>query len=159
MITSIIHQARIATSKLKSAPKMKALALLDKANIADFQKQTHAEQIQSVFAELQTIYNRSEKLHQKALSLFDKDKSYSPRAIQGMATGETLPSKWLVACAIDLLIDEQCVRVQSLLTANDLYLLWGKPLFDSTYTQEKLIDRATLLHQTELIEKLQSYEE
>jgi hypothetical protein len=154
MITSIVHQARIATSKLKGSAKMKALALLDKANIADFQKQTHAEQIQSVFAELQTIYNRSEKLHQKAQALFKKDKSYSPRAIEGMATGETLPSKWLVACAIDLLIDEQCMRVQTLLTTNDLYLLWGKPLFDSAYSQEKLIERAKLLQQTELIEKI-----
>lgn len=157
IITSIVHQARIATSKLKGGAKMKALALLDKANIADFQKQTHAEQIQSVFAELQIIYNRSEKLHQKALSLFSKDKSYSPRAIEGMATGETLPSKWLVACAIDLLIDELCERVKTLLTANDFYLLWGKPLFDSTYSQEKLIERAKLLQQTELIEKIKNH--
>jgi hypothetical protein len=156
MITSIIHQARISASKLKGNAKMTALALLETANIADFQKQTHAKQIQSVFTELQTIYNRSEKLHQKALSLFNKDKSYSPRAIEGMAKGETLPSKWLVACAIDLLVDEQCKHAQTLLTANDLYLLWGKPLFDSTYSQEKLIDRAKLLQQTELIEKIQN---
>lgn len=157
MITSIAHQARIATSKLKGSAKMKALALLDKANISDFQKQTHTEQIQSVFTELQTIYNRSEKLHQKALSLFNKDKSYSPRAIEGMAIGETLPSKWLVACAIDLLIDEQCKHAKNLLTTNDLYLLWGKPLFDSTYSQENLIERAELLQKTELIEKIKNH--
>lgn len=154
MVTGIIHQMRIATSRLENSPKMKALAILDKVNIADFKKQTHVEQIQSVFAEIQSIYNRSEKLHQKALTLFNKDKSYSPMAIKGMATGETLPSKWLVSCAVDLLIDEQLERVKSLLTENDLYLLWAKPLKDSTYSKEQLLQRAKLLKSDELIKKL-----
>jgi len=37
--------------------------------------------------------NRSEKLHEKAVALFDKDKSYSPLAIKGIANGETTPAK------------------------------------------------------------------
>ncbi|KTC84376.1 MULTISPECIES: hypothetical protein [Legionella] len=153
IITSIIHQMRIAASKLDSAPKLKALALLDKANIADF-KQKHHEQIQSVFFELQGISNRSEKLHHKAKLLFNKDKSYSPLAIKGMATGETLPSKWLVACAIDLLMDETPERIKSFLTMNDMFLLWGKPLKDSSYSKEELIERARFFESHELIDKI-----
>ena len=72
------------------------MTLLDKAHISDFKKQDHSDQIKAVFSEFQAIYNRSEKLHKHALKFFCKDKSYS-RAIQGMAQGETLPSKWLVA--------------------------------------------------------------
>lgn len=155
IITSMAHQMRIATSKLEGQPKMKALALLDSANIADFKKQTHVEQIQSVFSELQAIYNRSEKLHEKAKSLFNKDKSYSPLAIKGMAIGDTLPSKWLVACAIDLLLDETPERIKSLLTENDLYLLWVKPLKDSNYSNAELIERAHLLKVDGLIKKIQ----
>lgn len=154
IITSIIHQMRIATSKLDNAPKIKALALLNGANIADFKKQTHTEQIQSIFSELQSVYNRSEKLQLKASSLFNKDKSYSPRAIKGMAIGETLPSKWLVACAIDLLLDEMPERIKKFLTINDLFLLWGKPLKDSNYSNEHLINRAKLFESDELIDKL-----
>lgn len=157
VITSIIHQMRIATAKLENTAKMKALALLDKANIADFKKQTHSEQIQSIFSEIQGIYNRSEKLHLKAKMLFDKDKSYSPLAIKGMATGETLPSKWLVACAIEVLLDENPERMKSLLTVNDLFILWAKPLKDSTCSTENLIARAALFESEELIDKMQSF--
>ena len=155
IMTSIIHQMRIAVAKLESTPKMNALALLDKANITDFKKQTHTEQIQAVFSEIQAIYNRSEKLHQKALILFNKDKSYSPLAIKGMAIGETLPSKWLVSCAVDLLMDENIERVSSLLTVNDLYILWAKPLKESTYHQNNLINKAKKLKLPELVKMIE----
>lgn len=156
IITSIIHQMRIATSQLTDAPKMKALALLDKAKIADFKKQTHCDQIKSVFSEVQTVYNRSEKLHKKAITLFNKDKSYSPLAIKGMATGESIPSKWLVACAIDLLIDENNYVLSTLLTANDFYLLWAKPLNESNYKEIDLLSRAERLEVEGLIEKIKN---
>jgi hypothetical protein len=157
VITSIIHKMRITTAKLENTAKIKALALLDKANIADFKKQTHFEQIQSIFSEMQSIYNRSEKLHIKAKTLFNKNKSYSPLAIKGMATGETLPSKWLVACAIEVLLDENPERIKSLLTQNDLFLLWVKPMKDSTFSTENLMTRAALFESKELIDKMQSF--
>ena len=75
--------------------------------------------------------NKSEKLHNKAINLFGKDKSYSPKAIEGMAIGETIPSKWLVACAIDLLADQKPAIVKAVLSNDDLFMLWAKPLLDS----------------------------
>jgi hypothetical protein len=155
IIPSIIQQMKIATSKLTDTAKIKALALLDKAHIADFKKQDHSDQIKAVFSEFQAIYNRSEKLHQNALKLFNKDKSYSPRAIQGMAQGETLPSKWLVACAIDLLIDEKKEILISMLSSDDLFMLWAKPLMTANCKKEVILEKAKILESVDLIERIE----
>ncbi len=65
------------------------------------------------------------------MALFDKDKSYSPKAIDGMATGGSAPSKWLVACAIVILLDEKPKILKSILTDDDLFMLFAKPLLDN----------------------------
>lgn len=156
IIPSIIQQMKIAASKLSDTAKIKALALLDKANIADFKKQDHSNQIQAVFSELQAIYNRSEKLHQKAIHYFNKDKSFSPRAIQGMATGETLPSKWLVACAIDVLLEEKKGILTAMLSDDDLFMLWAKPLIASNCQKDIVLDKAIPLQRSDLLRRIET---
>jgi len=160
MITSIIQQMKIAVSKLSGESKEYALELLDKANLAHYQKIDYSNQIKAIFSELQAVHNRSEKLHQKAINLFDKDKSYSPMAIKGMAQGETTPSKWLVSCAIDILIDERKESLESMLSADDLFMLWAKPLLQSTLSKENIFDRATSIDSTNQIKnKLQKLQQ
>lgn len=156
IIPSIIQQMKIATAKLSDSAKIKALALLDKANIADFKKQDHSDQIKAVFSELQAIFNRSEKLHKNAMNYFNKDKSFSPRAIQGMATGETLPSKWLVACAIDVLLDEKKEILTTMLSSDDLFMLWAKPLIASNCKKDIILSKAKMLDNIELIKRIET---
>ena len=143
MITSMIQQVKIAVTKLSGERKEKALELLDRANLAEYKKVDFSNQIKAVFSELQAVHNRSEKLHAKAKELFSKDKSYSPMAIKGMAEGETNPSKWLVACAIDVLIDERKEALKTMLSHDDLFMLWAKPLLNNDYSKESLLKRAT----------------
>lgn len=158
MITGIIQQLKIAVAKLSGDSKEQALELLNKANLAEYKKIDYSNQIQGVFSELQAIRDRSEKLHQKAINLFSKDKSYSPMAIKGMAQGETTPSKWLVACAIDILIDEHKETLESMLSEDDLFMLWVRPLLKGGHSQENVIRKVQALkhHQT-LIDKIKKF--
>ena len=158
MITSIIQQLKIAVSKLSGENKEQALQLLDKAHLAEYQKIDYSQQTQAVFSELQAVYDRSEKMHQKAINLFGKDKSYSPLAIKGMAEGETTPSKWLVSCAIDVLIDERKETLESMLSEDDLFMLWAKPLLKNDHSTENMIAKArTLKHHSTLINKIKKF--
>jgi hypothetical protein len=156
-ITGLIQQMKITTSKLTGGKKHIALNILDKIGLADYKKIDLTSQIQAVFSELLAIRNKSERLHEKALHLFDKDKSYSPKAIEGMAKGETLPSKWLVSCAIDILIDEKSTILKALLSDNDLFLLWAKPLLEHNTTITALLERSQFISKEGLDEKIYHY--
>lgn len=157
MIASIIQQLKIAVSKLSGQSKEQALTILNKANLAEYKKQDFTNQTQSVFAEIQSIFNRSEKLHIVAKELFKKDKSYSPLAIQGMAHGETAPSKWLTACAIELLINEKPEILFTILTEDDVFMLWAKQLLDQGHEPESMIKKILHLSKNELINKIECY--
>ena len=157
MITSMIQQMKIATSKLTGQAKEQALELLDRANLAEYKKIDFSAPIKAVFSELQAVVNRSEKLHQKAISLFNKDKSYSPLAIKGMAEGETTPSKWLVSCAIDILIEERKETLNSMLSIDDLFMLWVKPLIDNGYSKDKLFTQINKISLPQLEIKFNEY--
>jgi len=146
IITTIIQQMKVATNKLDGDAKIQALELLSKANLAEYKKQDFSGQTQAIFAELQSVYNRSEKLHNKAIALFDKDKSYSPLAIKGMANGETTPAKWLVACAIDVLIDEQSSAIAKMLSCDDIYMLWVVPIFKAQNNKQHLLNQSEMLN-------------
>ena len=156
-VTSMIQQLKIATTKLHDEKKHQALTILNKVGLADYKKLDLTSPIQAVFSEILAIRDKSERLHKKADLLFSKDKSYSPKAIEGMATGETTPAKWLVSCAIDLLIDERLPILKSLLSANDIFMLWAKPLLDNDTQTGILIDRATLIGMNKLIDKINDY--
>lgn len=157
MITSMIQQIKIAVGKLTGNSKEHALTLLDRANLAEYKKQDFSNQIKSIFSELQSIFDRSEKLYKKALELFNKDKSYSPMAIKGMAIGETTPSKWLVACAIELLLDEKKEVLFTMLTEDDLFMLWAKQLLDQGHARDSILNKARPLDKEELINKIEHY--
>ena len=156
MVLNIVQQMKVATTKLSANAKAEAFNLLEKAGISEYKKQDYRSQIQAIFTELSNIHNKSEKLHNKAKLLFDKDKSYSPNAITSMATGESNPSKWLVACAIDALIDEQ-VNLSRTLSEDDLFMLWAKQLLDNNIQAGILVNRAILLGNDRLIDKINSY--
>ena len=157
MITSMIQQIKIATSKLTGEAKEQVLELLDRANLAEYKKIDFSTQIKAVFSELQSVHNRSEKLHQKAIHLFDKDKSYSPLAIKGMAEGETTPSRWLVSCAIEILIEERLDIMNSMLSIDDIFMLWAKPLLDNSKSLDDVLIKAQLLNKDKLISKIKNY--
>lgn len=150
MITSMIQQIKIATNKLTGDAKEQALELLDRANLAEYKKIDFSTPIKAVFSELQAVHNRSEKLHHKAFNLFNKDKSYSPLAIKGMAEGETTPSKWLVCCAIEILIEERKETVGSMLSIDELFMLWIKPLLANGNSKDTLLTKIKILKLPEL---------
>lgn len=156
-ITGMIQQLKIATTKLPDQRKLDALAILDKSGLAEYKKLDLNSQIQAVFTEILAIQNKSEKLHEKALMLFTKDKSYSPKAIEGMAKGDTIPAKWLVACAIDLLIDERLPILKTILSENDLFLLWAKQLLDNGYRMDALLTKIDYLNFLEVKIKTINY--
>ena len=58
-----------------------------------------------------------------------------------MATGnsEIVPSNWLVACAIDILIDEKLSILKKILSDNDVFILWAKPLLDNGFDRDELL--------------------
>lgn len=140
MVASIIQQMKIAVSKLSGKSKEDALTILAKVNLAEYKKQDFNRQMQAVFSEIQSIYNRSEKLHALAKELFKKDKSFSPLAIQSMAHGETVPTKWLTACAIELLFNEKPEILFMMLTEDDVFMLWAKQLLDQGHAPELIIN-------------------
>lgn len=157
MVTSMIQQLKVAVGKLSGSSKEQALILLNQVNLAEYKKQDFSNQIKSIFSELQAVVNRSEKLHHKAKTLFDKDKSYSPMAIKGMAAGETIPSKWLVCCAIEVLFDENKDILFKTLTEDDVFMLWAKQLLDQGHTPSSLMHKIEALHTNELINKIKDY--
>lgn len=156
-ITGMMQQLKIAVAHLPDDTKRKALTILDKVGLAEYKKQDLSSQIQAVFSELLALHNKSEKLHEKAKVLFEKNKSYSPRAIEGMAKGETLPSKWLVACAIDLLLDERHSVMEAVLSENDLFVLWAKPLLDHGIPQQIVISKAEKIGLTSMEALIKNY--
>lgn len=157
MIASIIQQMKIAVSKLSGQSKEQALTILDKANLAEYKKQDFTSQIQSVFAEILSIFNRSERLHTLAKELFKKDKSYSHLAIQSMAHGETIATKWLTACAIELLLNEKPQILFTMLTEDDVFMLWAKQLMDQGHKPKSIINKIIHLNKNELINKIECY--
>ncbi|HAT2000662.1 TPA: hypothetical protein JBF54_14095 [Legionella pneumophila] len=156
IILNIIQQMKISTAKLSNESKTEAFSILEKANIADYKKIDYSSQIQGIFAELLHIHNKSEKLYEKAKSLFEKDKSYSPKALESMASGESNPSKWLVSCAIDLLLDEE-KDINSLLSEDDLFMLWVKPQLDQNLDNDRVVQRLSHMNLEGLIERSKRY--
>ena len=48
-----------------------------------------------------------------------------------MATGVVVPSKWLTACAIVILIEEKPVVLKNMLSEGDLFVLFAKQMIDN----------------------------
>lgn len=156
IVLNIIQQMKIYTAKLSEHAKTEAFALLEKAGIAEYKKHDYSSQVQSIFTELLNIKNKSEKLHEKARLIFEKNKSYSPKAIESMATGEINPSKWLVSCAIDVLIDEN-MNMRKAFSEDDLFMLWIKPQLDHHKDPKPLEIKAQHIVSDYLVERIKKY--
>lgn len=156
MILNLVQQLKVATTKLSDKAKKEAFDLLEKAGIAEYKKQDYSSQTQAIFTELLNIHNKSEKLHEKAKSLFKKDKSYSPKTIESMANGESNPSKWLIACAISLLVDEH-INLLETLSEDDIFMLWAKQLLDNEFNKDELLKQINSLNMDDVKTKITNY--
>lgn len=155
MISAAIQQLKIKTASLPSEKKQQALALLNKIGLAENSKPDVSLNIRAVFSELLSIHNKSEKLHQKALTLFDKDKSISPKTIEEIAKGQLSTSRWLVTCAIEILIEEKPDILQKILPDEDILYLWANPLLKNRIPAQELMKKLNSLNNSEfLINKL-----
>ena len=74
-----------------------------------------------------------------------------------MAKGETIPSKWLVACAIEILMNEKPQIIQVILSDNDLFMLWAKQLLDQDHDINNVLNKARSLNKEELTNKIEHY--
>lgn len=157
MISAAIQQLKIKTSSLSDDKKQRALAVLNKIGLAENSKPDVSLKIQAVFSELLPIHNKSEKLHQKAITLFNKDKSIAPKTIEEIAKGELSTSRWLVTCAIEILLEEKPNILQKSLSDEDILFLWANPLLKNNIPKEELFKKLESLANCEsLIKKLGS---
>jgi hypothetical protein len=83
--------------------------------------------------------------------LFNKDKSIAPKTIEEIAKGELSTSKWLVACAIDILLEEEPDMVQKILSDNDILFLWANPLLKNHRPISELLDNLKVLNNSETL--------
>ena len=156
LIVSMIQKLKIVTAQLPEFEKKLATAALERVGLAEYEKIDYSRQIQIIFAELMTIHNKTEKLKLTAKILFDKDKGVSPKTIESIATGELSTSRWFVACAVEVLLKEKLDFLKTGLSPDDLFILWAKPLENSSITKEEVRIKATLLGKPELLAKIES---
>jgi len=157
IITSLIQQLKITTTKLSNNDKKLALASLDRLGLAEYKKIDYSTQIQNIFSELLTIHNKSEKLESLANSYFNKSKMISPKSIDDIAHGRLSTSKWLVSCAIQILLDERPVALKGTFSDDDLFMLWAKPLLDHGLEKKMLLSHALSMNLNKLIERIEDY--
>ncbi|KTD46578.1 hypothetical protein Lqui_2503 [Legionella quinlivanii] len=93
------------------------------------------------------------ELHQKARALFNKDKSIAPKTIEEIAKGELSTSKWLVACAIEILLEEKPNVVQKILSDSDILFLWATPLLKNHRPLNELRAYLASLNNAETLSK------
>ena len=75
-----------------------------------------------------------------------------------MAEGETTPSKWLVSCAIDILMEERSAPLDSMLSSDNLFMLWAKPLLKEEFSKKALISKAQKLEKNKsLIDRITQF--
>ncbi len=140
MINASIQHLKVTTAKLPDDEKQKCLSILNTLGLSDNKKIDASLKIQAVFSELLSIHNKSEKLHQKALELYNKDKSIAPKTIEEIAKGEQETSRWLVSCAIDILIEEKPDIIKKLFSKEDMIHFWINPM-ESTDISKELIQQ------------------
>ena len=156
IILSVIQELKIYTNKLSNDSKAKALTILDKLNLAEYNKVDYKQKTQAIFSELLPLCKKADKLKHKAELLFDKQKNYSRYAINNMAIGEVVPSKWLTACAIVILIEEKPIVLKNMLSEGDLFVLFAKQMIDNDKT-DQLRELVKQHHLTFLEEKIVHY--
>ena len=135
MILAIIQNLKGTVAKLPFAQKKEALRLLDTLGLAEYKKKDYSDEVKAIFSELLSIFNKSEKLNATALRLFKRQKSLAPTSIQSIANSQAGTSKWIIACAIDVLLSERLQIVLKMLSADDIAELWATPLLHTNQTE------------------------
>ena len=157
MITSMIQQLKIMLAKFPFEEKQQALAMLNKIGLAEYKKIDFSNQIQAVFSELLLIHKKSEKLETEAKRLFNKEKRITRKSLEDIAQGHINTSLWVVACAIEILLNEQPEVLKKTLSGDDLFMLWAKQLLDRDHERENVIHKARTLGIEELVIKINQY--
>lgn len=149
MISAAIQQLKIKTASLSDEKKQRALMVLQQIGLSENKKPDVSLKVQAVFSELLSVYNKVEKLHQKSLSLFGKDKSIAPLTIEEIAKGRLSSPRWQVACAVDILLEEKPDVIQKLLSNEDILFLWANPLLKNQVPINELLVKIDVLHDSE----------
>ncbi len=158
IVTTIVQQLKIAAAKLDGDDKQKALSILTDLGFAEYSKLNMTSQTCAVFAELLSIQNKVEKLRDQAKVLFNKLKTPSYETLAGMAKGDFEPSKWLVASAIEVIAHEKVDVLRSALSADDIFLLWGKQLLEHGHSQQEVIKMAQKFELPVLVDRIKAYQ-
>jgi len=138
MVKSIMQTMMSAGHQLNQENRYKMDFILAKAGLIYYNRLDHKHQNKAIFTELLKIHHKSEKLYQKALDIFQKDKSFSPKAIENMANGDMNPQKWLSASALLVMMDEG-IPIINFINFDDLFMLCIKPLLDHGLSKENAL--------------------
>ena len=156
IILSVTQELKICANQLSDESKTEALSILSQLNLGDHSKADYKHKAQAIFSELLSVHNKVEKLKEQAKVLFDRDKQYLSNAIKNMAIGEVVPSKWLTACAIVILIEEKSTVLKGMLSENDVFLLLAKQMIDNDRA-DQLTQLVKQHHLTFLEDKIEHY--
>ncbi|HAU0313483.1 TPA: hypothetical protein JBF89_15400 [Legionella pneumophila] len=156
MVKSFLQSLKTAGQSLNQDNRNKMDFILAKAGLMHYHRPDFKYQNKTIFTELAKISFKSEKLHKKSLEVFQKDKSFSPKSIDNMATGEMEPQRWLSASALLVLIEEQ-IPVLELIHPGDFMLLCIKPLLDHGITSDGVLALITPLNSKEMQERVDDY--
>ena len=155
LIVSMIQQLKIITAKLPEPEKKLAMNALERIGLAEYEKIDYSRQIQIIFTELITVHNKAEKLEKVAKALLNKDKGISPKTIESISNGTLSTSRWLVACAIEVILSEKIEFLKTSLSADDLFMLWVIPLENSSQSKDDILNKAKLVGKQELIVRIE----
>lgn len=154
IIVAMIQKLKIVTAQLPDHEKKIATAALARIGLTEYEKIDYNRPIQAIFNALMSVHNKTEKLSQIAKALFNKDKSVSPKTIESIANGTLSTSRWFVACAIEVLLKEKLDFIKTSLSADDLFILWVRPL-EASCLKEHLLLSAQAIGNSELIGKIE----
>lgn len=158
LVKSILQTLLSASNQLSHENKYKLDFILAKIGLIHTLRSDYKYQNKAIFSELCKINNKVEKLYQKALQLFQKDKSYSALSLENMANGEMIPQKWLSACAIAVLLDEN-VTIIDFLNYDDIFMLFAKPLLDHGCSVEDVFKHTECFNERHLNANIERYKD
>ncbi|QBR83818.1 hypothetical protein E3983_05320 [Legionella israelensis] len=126
MLKSIINKIRVTEKKLyeKTGIELDVLSDINYQEKPDESEQLteHAMKIFRALIEQPDFYNH---FNEQAQSVYHKSHNIKPGHLKGYAQGHTLPSKWVFACAIDVISTD--TSPVSIIDENALFDLWVKP--------------------------------
>jgi hypothetical protein len=143
MMKSIINKIRVTEKKLFEKTGIQYDTLSDinyqeKISVSE-QLSQDAEKIFKALIEQPDFYNCFNELAQ---SVYHKTHNTKPGHFKGYAQGHTLPSKWVFACAIDVISAN--LNPTTMIDENALFDLWVKPGFRSGKIPDEILEKLKL---------------